>query len=141
LVKVAEILETCLYVRDLGLAKRFYGDTLGLELYREKEGRHLFFRCGGRMLLVFNPEVTACEALPHGGSCGAHVAFAVPAATLDQWREHLHSHYIPIELEATWPGGRSLYFRDPGNNSVELATPKIWELSEDDLYVERRSKK
>jgi hypothetical protein len=31
-----------------------------------------------------------------------------------------------------WPrGGRSLYVRDPGGNSIELASPRIWGFSED----------
>ena len=34
-----------------------------------------------------------------------------------------------IEKEVEWPkGGRSLYFRDPAGNSVELVTPGVWGL-------------
>jgi catechol 2,3-dioxygenase-like lactoylglutathione lyase family enzyme len=33
------------------------------------------------------------------------------------------------DLEVEWPrGGRSLYFRDPAGNSVELVTPGPWGL-------------
>ena len=35
---------------------------------------------------------------------------------------------IPIESEVVWPRGRSLYFRDPEGNSVELAIPALWGL-------------
>jgi len=36
---------------------------------------------------------------------------------------------IRIESKVTWPaGGQSLYFRDPDNHLVELATPGIWEV-------------
>jgi hypothetical protein len=32
-----------------------------------------------------------------------------------------------IEKEFGWPrGGRSIYFRDPAGNSVELVTPGLW---------------
>jgi catechol 2,3-dioxygenase-like lactoylglutathione lyase family enzyme len=34
---------------------------------------------------------------------------------------------IEIEADFRWPNGaRSLYFRDPAGNSVELADPAIW---------------
>jgi hypothetical protein len=36
---------------------------------------------------------------------------------------------VKIEHEQVWErGGRSVYFRDPGGNSVELVTPGIWGL-------------
>jgi hypothetical protein len=41
----------------------------------------------------------------------------------------LQSHGLAIEKEQVWPeGGRSLYFRDPTANLVELVTPGIWSL-------------
>jgi hypothetical protein len=34
---------------------------------------------------------------------------------------------VAIEQEVDWPrGGKSLYFRDPAGNSVELLTPGVW---------------
>ena len=38
-------------------------------------------------------------------------------------------HGVSIEKEVEWPkGGKSLYFRDPTGNSVELVTPGVWGL-------------
>ena len=46
-------------------------------------------------------------------------------------RRWLAKHGVSIEKTIDWPdGGRSLYFRDPAGNSLELATPQIWGLSE-----------
>ncbi|MDQ3546548.1 MAG: glyoxalase/bleomycin resistance/extradiol dioxygenase family protein, partial [Verrucomicrobiota bacterium] len=43
------------------------------------------------------------------------------------WRERLQEAGVAIESEVEWPeGGRSLYFRDPAGNSVELAPPTLW---------------
>ena len=50
------------------------------------------------------------------------------------WRTHLEQNGVVIEREITWPkGGRSIYFRDPGGNSIELASPKIWGIDENFL--------
>ncbi|MCO6458950.1 MAG: VOC family protein [Pirellulaceae bacterium] len=133
-MKVQEILETCLYVDDLPAAEVFYRDTLGLELFARQAGRHVFFRCGQRMLLLFDAQ--ACgqpdsELPPHGAHGPGHVAFAARQAELESWSAWLRDHGVTIEQVVSWPGGgQSLYFRDPAGNSLELATPRIWGLDE-----------
>lgn len=133
-MKVQNVLETCLYVDDLVLAERFYTDVLGLEFVSRQEGRHVFFRCGGAMLLLFNPlssrevgKVGTTEIPVHGAFGPGHVAFSAEQDELPAWTSHLEQHTVPVERVIDWPGGgRSLYFRDPAGNSLELATPKIW---------------
>ena len=129
------VLETCLYARDLDAAARFYADVLGLPEIARAEGRHVFFRCGAGMLLLFHPDVTgstpgAVGGVPvpaHGAVGPGHVAFAVADASLAEWRERLLARGVAIEAEIAWPrGGRSLYVRDPAGNSVELAPRGIW---------------
>lgn len=134
-MRVGEVLETCLYASDLDAAERFYTAVLGLERIARVEGRHVFFRCGGRVFLVFDPEKTreADAGVPtHGATGPGHVCFAVPEAELDAWRGHLRAHGVAIEAELTWPkGGRSLYFRDPSGNSLEIGTSRIWGIEEE----------
>jgi catechol 2,3-dioxygenase-like lactoylglutathione lyase family enzyme len=56
-----------------------------------------------------------------------HLAFAIGAGDLAQWESRLRKLGIDIESRVRWErGGTSLYFRDPDNRSVELATPGIW---------------
>jgi catechol 2,3-dioxygenase-like lactoylglutathione lyase family enzyme len=134
---VGGVLETCLYAADLAAAEAFYTSALGLEVLARAEGRHVFFRCGAGVFLVFNPERTAAEQthvggapVPVHGAVGpGHVAFAVPAAELEGWRRRLAGLGVPVESEVRWPrGGASLYLRDPAGNVVELASPAIWGL-------------
>ena len=133
-MNVQGVLETSLYVDDLETARNFYCDVLGLEMFASETPRHVFLHCGNAMLLLFNPD----EALKggdvplHGARGPQHVCFRVPDAELDQWIEHLPHHGVPIEMDRRWPrGGRSLYFRDPAGNSVELASPIIWGIPEE----------
>ena len=133
------VLETCVYADDLDEAERFYGGVLGLEAFAREPGRHVFFRCGAAVFLVFDPARTRTAAgqvggvpIPTHGAAGAgHVAFAVPASELPAWRSRLAELGVAVEAEVAWPrGGRSLYVRDPAGNSVELASPSIWGLSD-----------
>ncbi|HJU89827.1 MAG TPA: VOC family protein [Gemmatimonadaceae bacterium] len=133
-----QILETCLYTPDLAAAERFYVDVLGLEVYSRNEGRSVFFRCGDRMLLLFNPQRTRVRdaAVPaHGTDGPGHAAFAVPDNEIDSWRARLAQYDVSIEQEVSWPrGGHSLYFRDPAGNSIEIVSPLLWGISEESLF-------
>jgi catechol 2,3-dioxygenase-like lactoylglutathione lyase family enzyme len=127
---IEAVIETSLYATDLGAAEAFYAGVLGLPVIGREAGRHVFFRAGAaNVLLVFNAAATLVgERLPlHGARGPGHFALGVPAAALEAWREHLRVRGVEIEKEITWPlGGRSLYFRDPAGNSVELVTPGVW---------------
>ena len=133
--RIARVLETVLYVDDLDAAERFYGGVLGLELDSKRDGLFVFFKCGEGMLLLFEPGAASVgRSVPaHGAHGPGHLCFAVAEAALDGWKAKLAAAEVAIEQEADWPrGGRSFYFRDPAGNSVELATPRIWGLSDVD---------
>ena len=133
-LRVRHVLETCLYVDDLPQAERFYTDVLGLEFCSRQEGRHVFLRCGRQMVLLFNPlgsREASDQIPPHGAFGAGHVAFGVREEELAAWTDKLERGGVAIERVVEWPGGgRSLYFRDPSGNSLELATPAIWGLDE-----------
>lgn len=125
------VVELGVYVDDLEAGERFYSDVLGLQLLMREEGRHVFFAVGDSVLLLFKPESTLKgDILPaHGARGPTHFALGIDRDSLDEWRQRLQQHGVEIEQEVDWPlGGRSLYFRDPAGNSVELITPGVWGL-------------
>jgi catechol 2,3-dioxygenase-like lactoylglutathione lyase family enzyme len=129
------VLESALYVTDLGAAETFYGEVLGLQRIAKAEGRHVFFRCGSGVLLLFNAEATRkppapdsrLPVPPHGTAGQGHLCFSATADEIARWNAYLQDKGIAIEADFEWPGGgRSIYFRDPSGNSIEFAEPKIW---------------
>jgi catechol 2,3-dioxygenase-like lactoylglutathione lyase family enzyme len=130
------ILETILYAEDLDAVEAFYRQVLGFEVQARAPGRHVFFRCGSQMLLIFNPDATRVAPTPgalpvpsHGADGEGHVCFRAGADEIDRWRAHLEANGIAIEADFEWPdGGRSIYFRDPAGNCLEFAEPRIWGL-------------
>ena len=136
-MKPSTILESALYVTDLGAAEEFYRAVLGLEVIAKVDGRHVFFACGDGVLLLFDAEATKVPpgpdarlpVPPHGAIGHGHLCFAATGAEISAWRTRLERLGIAIEADFEWPkGGRSIYFRDPSGNSLEFAEPRIWGL-------------
>ncbi len=126
--RITGILETVLYVADLARAERFYRDVMALTQIGKDPDRHVFFRVGTGVLLIFHAERTRrSEHLPpHGADGEIHVCFTVDPAEYDTWKRRIHDRGIAIQKEITWPVGRSFYFRDPDGNLLELADADIW---------------
>jgi catechol 2,3-dioxygenase-like lactoylglutathione lyase family enzyme len=131
-VQIHAVIETAIYVDDLDQAEAFYRDVLDLPVIGKEAGRHVFFRVGtASVLLAFLVEATLKgDHLPaHGAKGPGHFALGIAADELNAWRQRLQARGVGIEKEVTWPrGGKSIYFRDPAGNSVELVTPGIWGL-------------
>lgn len=130
----AAVLEASLYARDLDAAEDFYGGLLGFARVLRDGDRHVFFRVGQTILLIFNPEISErpnpdarFPVPPHGARGPGHVCFAASREDIGIWREKLVAAGIGIEADFDWPNGtRSLYFRDPAGNSLEIAEPRLW---------------
>ncbi len=134
-MKPAAVLESALYVTDLDAAEAFYADVLGLEVLTKVAGRHVFFRCGDGVVLLFDAKATKVPppvdaklpVPPHGAVGDGHLCFRATATEIGSWRERLSEKGVAVEAEFEWPsGGRSIYFRDPAGNSLEFAEARIW---------------
>ncbi|HYC86539.1 MAG TPA: VOC family protein [Chryseosolibacter sp.] len=125
------IKETCLYVRDLETAKKFYCDKLGLSVIGYVPGKHLFLRVGQSVLLLFNPEdsKTKTSPPPHYGGGKQHFAFEIESQKYAEARQEIQAKGITIIDEVTWPSNQqSMYFHDPEGNVLEIVPSEgIWE--------------
>jgi catechol 2,3-dioxygenase-like lactoylglutathione lyase family enzyme len=140
---------------DMARTVAFYEGVLGMPLVKTVElpvgmGQHFFFDCGGGDLLAFFwfpgapagvPGVSAPAARPDTGELTSaigsmnHVAFAVPAEKIEEYRQRLLDADIPCSEVANhddseWgiskelhPGVfvRSVYFQDPDGILLEFA--------------------
>jgi catechol 2,3-dioxygenase-like lactoylglutathione lyase family enzyme len=135
------IVESALFVKDLGKARTFYQEVLGLRPFSDSEAGCGFEVAKGQLLLLVTSEkahqpsptpggtVPACLDRPGEAVGAGHVAFAVDPQALDEWRDHLVEQAVPVLSDVSWArGGRSLYFRDPDGHVLELASPGVWDV-------------
>jgi catechol 2,3-dioxygenase-like lactoylglutathione lyase family enzyme len=131
--RVKRMLETVLYCDDLARCAAFYQTLLNVEPMLTGDRLVALDAGEGTVLLLFQrgnsgPLETGGGFVPgHDGGGPVHLAFAIDADAIAAWEARLAKLGIAIESRVRWDrGGRSLYFRDPENRSVELATPGIW---------------
>jgi catechol 2,3-dioxygenase-like lactoylglutathione lyase family enzyme len=131
-VRLRGVYETVLYADDVAATARFYESVLGLRLVAGSDELMAALRVDdGGVLLIFDPQRASRpgRAVPHGTSGAGHAAFSVRDGELDAAAAELRAHGVELERETEWPqGGRSVYFRDPAGNSLELVEGEVWPL-------------
>jgi catechol 2,3-dioxygenase-like lactoylglutathione lyase family enzyme len=132
-LRVRRVLETALDCDDLPRSAAFYIALLDATPMLESERLVAIDAGEGTVLLLFQRGAAAALDTPGGVIPGhesggpGHLAFAIDAATFESWEARLAALGIAVESRVRWDrGGLSLYFRDPDNRSVELATPGLW---------------
>jgi catechol 2,3-dioxygenase-like lactoylglutathione lyase family enzyme len=133
-VQPPRVLETAVYVADVERSHRFYSEVLGLGTLLKTDRMVAMSAGEATVLLLFQrggsdrPLSTPGGTVPgHGARGPQHFAFAITAEEVPRWVSRLLSANVDIESRVSWPGGgESLYFRDPDDHSVELATPGLW---------------
>ena len=126
--RVSGLLETSLYVEDLERSAHFYTTILGFDVVDSGE-RLCALKVADRQLLLLCKKgaSTALQPGGHDAEGRLHLALAIPENEIGWWEAWLEQHGVSIEERHSWElGGRSLYFRDPDNHLLELATPGVW---------------
>lgn len=125
------IAEVGLRVKDLPRMVTFYQEVLGLETVRAYE-KYIFLNAGdldsplGRgghpqLLVLFDREVPLDISL----TTVDHLAFEIPLDQFAAERQRLEEMGITVKEriwtgDLAWLGARSLFFRDPEGNTLEL---------------------
>ena len=132
-MKINKVIETCIYSSDLESMKKFYVDIVGLSVIQEESDKLIFLKAGKSMLLIFDPLRTSVNngGLPTHGAMtppsSIHFAMEIEVKEYPICKEELERNGIAIEKEVDWDGKtKSLYFRDPAGNLVELITSGGW---------------
>jgi catechol 2,3-dioxygenase-like lactoylglutathione lyase family enzyme len=113
---------TVVFVRDMAAMRRFYGDMLGFPLTRELSPRWLEYGVGPNTLALAVPSLTAGDPPTPKGSAALQLAFKVGVAEVDQCAAELARHGVEIVSPPTDRpfGHRTLFFRDPDGNLLEI---------------------
>lgn len=135
------LLETSLYVSDLGRSKIFYERLFGTKAVSCDERFCAIAVARRQMLLLFRHGAAVAPIAAHDGrgiipDHGAqgrmHVAFAINATDAPAWEARLRT--LDVHLESTVIGDQpehvfiSLYFRDPDGHLIELASHDLWDV-------------
>jgi catechol 2,3-dioxygenase-like lactoylglutathione lyase family enzyme len=131
--RVRRVLETALDCDDLPRSALFYKQLLAVTPMLDTERLVAIDAGEGTVLLLFQKGDPSSVVLPgglvpaHESGGPGHLAFAIDAAAIPAWEARLAELQIAIESRVTWErGGISLYFRDPDDRLLELATPGLW---------------
>ena len=113
---------TVIFVRDMAAMRRFYEEVLRFPLSRELSPGWIEYRLGGNTLALARPSRTAADAPTPNGSASLQLAFKVSAAEVDQCADELVRQGVDLLLPPTDQafGHRTLFFRDPENNIIEI---------------------
>ncbi|PCI08460.1 glyoxalase/bleomycin resistance/extradiol dioxygenase family protein [bacterium] len=132
-MKPQSILETVLYANSIDEAVWFYHEVLGLDMPAGQSNLMTLFRIdANQVLLIFDPKISdqPGRGVPsHGARGPGHIGLGIQLSDYQAWLDRLSEHGIAIEKEIEWERSylaKSIYFRDPSGNSVELITTDIW---------------
>lgn len=132
--RIEGVLETALYVDDVERSRQFYQTLFGFESLGGDERLQALSVLGRQVLLLLRkggstqPHQSSGGIIPGSDSSGtSHLTFSIAAAELAAWEKWLEENGVRIESKVRWErGGQSLYFRDPDQHLLELATPGTW---------------
>lgn len=113
---------TVIFVRDMAAMRHFYEDLLGFPLLRELSPGWIEYRIGANTLALARPRLTAADAPTPSGSASLQLAFKVSVPEVDQCADELARQGVTLLSPPTDEafGHRTLFFRDPDGNLLEI---------------------
>jgi catechol 2,3-dioxygenase-like lactoylglutathione lyase family enzyme len=113
--------------KDLDASRRFYRDTLGLEIAREDEDDRIVFRCGGGTQLVVTRSTTGTsdsQTQLAWRVADIHAAIADLRARGVRIEEYQAPNPVTVGGIADMGHSWAAWFIDPSDNCLAVVQPK-----------------
>jgi catechol 2,3-dioxygenase-like lactoylglutathione lyase family enzyme len=113
---------TVVFVRDMAAMRRFYHDVMRFPVERELGPDWIEHRIGSNILALARPHIAKDDAPTPKGSASLQLAFRVAPPDVSRCEEELKAAGVAIISPAAdqpW-GHRTLFFRDPDGNILEI---------------------
>lgn len=119
---IRQIDYTVIYVRDMVAMRRFYSGVMGFELLRELSPRWIEYKVGSNTLALAERGGRFNDPAPPVGALSLQLAFRVAPPMVDACAQALAEAGVKIESPPTDQpfGHRTLFFRDPDGNVLEI---------------------
>ena len=113
---------TVVFARDMKAMRSFYEDVMGFAVHSRLGESWTAYQVGSCLLALTERGVMFNDAPTPASALSVQLAFRVTPAQVDQCAETLRGKGVAIESEPTdqpW-GHRTLFFRDPDGNVLEI---------------------
>lgn len=113
---------TVLFARRPDEMRRFYGEVLGFPLVRELGPSWAEYAVGSNRLVLTRRGMMFDDAPTPDGALSVQLAFRVAPGEVAACAEALRAREVPIvagPIDQAW-GHRTLFFRDPDGNVLEI---------------------
>lgn len=113
---------TVIFARRMPAMREFYGTTMGFPLHREFSPRWIEFRVGSNILALTEHGGRFDDPVPPDGALSLQLAFRVAPSEVAACAAVLADRGVKIVSGPTDQpfGHRTLFFRDPDGNVLEI---------------------
>ena len=113
---------TVIFARQMAKMREFYGSTMGFPLHKELSSRWVEFRVGSNILALTERGGRFGDPSPPIGVLSLQLAFRVAPHEVDECASTLAERGVAIVSPPTDQtfGHRTLFFRDPDGNLLEV---------------------
>ena len=120
-IPIRSIDYTVIFVRQMSKMREFYGSTMGFSLHRALSAKWLEYRVGSNILALAEPALFN-DPLPPVRVTSLQLAFRVAPQEVDACAATLAERGVAIISPPTNRpfGHRTLFFRDPDGNVLEI---------------------